>query len=884
MKLKTLTALLFAIFAWNALMAIPADPKPKTLRQPDGTYISVVMCGNEHAHAFFTPDGTPLLRNALSGMLEPTTVEKAWVRGMAHRDFSKPMCGARRVDGQYQHPLISNFPTLGHQKTLVVLIEFNDVKFSSVDAPNDFYTRMLNEEGFSNDYGANGSARDFYHVSSANLFDPEFIVVGPIELTGKATFYGTDAGTQDANMGLAVKEACEKANSDFGVDFSEYDADGDGVVDNVAFIYAGNGQADTPNGSELIWPHAAELDEAWKINLTLNGKIIRHYFCSNELRYRADGQKVPTGIGTVCHEFGHILGLPDLYNVTYNPIDVGVSYWDTMAGGSYNNDMNTPPTFSSYERMVLRWLTPDTLAFPELKNLDHLLQLSHLMESNKAYYVPVSGKPNEYFMLENRQQKGWDEYLYGHGLLMWHIDEVDSLWQKNTVNVDWAHHHVDIECADGTRSEGSREGDPMPGTNDVTHFQLNSWEDSPLLTIDGLTEDSEGLIRFLIADTDYRLPSPAAISLVEVQDSSFVFTWETVDEAVRYLVEVSDTEGQTVMEKETAQVETITAENLRPYTCYKISVRSVRGEYISERATLEVQTEKLIFAERFPEVVWTTDIVPGGFTAHWQEVEDADDYHVTLYQHSFSTQPTEQGYGFDDKADGMPSLWTSSSTTYYSLKDYYGNAAPSLRLSKDGDYLEVSFPEQRIDQLRFWMRGKGAEGKVIIEMADEEQWSTFAEITPSSEADTYCVDIPHDDVLSTASFAAPRIRIRFERAEGFVVIDDVMLSCTAIDRTEVDGRVGVPTGGEKWYAFSGLQQGVYSFRVCGLADAQPSLSSPECQVLIAEGVPTCIAHPSPLISHPSPLLRYDLQGRSIVVNSLKGKTIIVANGKKTIVR
>ena len=241
--------------------------------------------------------------------------------------------------------LISDFPTIGRQKSLVILIQFSDVKFSSIDNPHQFYDDMLNKEGFTWSNGANGSARDFYLQSSNSLFDPDFTVVGPVTLSNKATYYGSDDEGQDFRMGEAIKEACELVDDE--VDFSEYDTNGDGYVDNIYFFYAGGGQADDPNGTELIWPHSAIVEEAWDMKLVYDDKVIGHYACSNELRYSAVGDLQPSGIGTFVHEFGHVLGLVDHYDTSYGYFTFGLGAYDTMASGSYNNNMHTPPLFSA---------------------------------------------------------------------------------------------------------------------------------------------------------------------------------------------------------------------------------------------------------------------------------------------------------------------------------------------------------------------------------------------------------------------------------------------------------------------------------------------------------------------------------------------------------
>ena len=876
--------------------AIPADPAPKRIRQADGSYITVVVRGDEHGHACYAEDGTPLLYNHATGMMEPTTLDKAWKKGMKRQLPKREKRGraAGSALSSYAHPLINDFPTQGHQRTLIFLLEFSDTKFSSMSDPKDFYTRMLNEEGFTHSNGANGSARDFYRQTSMNQFDPEFVVVGPIVLSEKATFYGSDAEGQDCRMGLAVKSACELAVDSLGVDFSEYDANGDGNVDNIAFIYAGNGQADTPNGTEYIWPHAADLDEAWEIDLNLCGKHIKHYFCSNELRYSPEGELIPTGIGTVVHEFGHILGLPDLYNVSYNPLDVGINYWDTMAAGSYNNNMHTPPTFSGYERMVLGWLTPDTLNIQS----DSLSLLPPLIYSNKAYYVEVPEKENEFFVLENRQQESWDEFIYGHGMLMWHIDEDDELWQSNTVNVDAFHHHVDIVPADGQLSDSSRSGDTMPGEAGVTHFTLKDWSEEERLTVDGLTEQA-GLVSFLVAGSGFEMPAPGEILVREVEDSLLSFTWAEVPMATSYRV-VVNTFGEsndTVFDEETTGVEEIRIDGLADDMDYQIAVSAVRGEFMSQPCVIVAHTQKVDFVKRFSQETYATDIQAGGFTAHWLDIEEADDYELTVFNHAYADDTTQKGYDFSGKGDGMPQLWESSSTSYYSVKDYYGAASPSLRFFKDGDYLVVAWPETVVRSLSFWYRAKSASGQLIVEVAEQgtDDWQELASFTPETAGTTITVDVPFDAADYLIPTFCNQVRIRYERDGGFIVVDDIVAECTMMSRTPLAGKTNVSTQGQTSCRVDGLSAGLYSFRVRGVAGEERSLLSPECQVVIENGSVTGITNCeeqgtwSERSDSQSALeqgAKYDLQGRKYDVRGANYgvRGVTVKKNKKYIVK
>ena len=147
------------------------------------------------------------------------------------------------------------------------------------------------------------------------------------------------------------------------------------------------------------------------------------------------------GIGTFVHEFGHCLGLADHYDTSKSWAKYTPDCWDTMASGSYNNDGNTPPLYSSFERCELGWLEPEDLT----AEADTVNRLPNLGDSNKAYLIRVPGVDSEYFLLENRQQKGWDAYLPASGLLVWHIDDDPEVWAKSEVNNTPAHQHVDID-------------------------------------------------------------------------------------------------------------------------------------------------------------------------------------------------------------------------------------------------------------------------------------------------------------------------------------------------------------------------------------------------------------------------------------------------------
>ena len=892
MRLKKLAILFAAAACLQTATAIPADPRPKLVKQPDGSTLTVIMRGDERRHLTMTEDGVPLYYNTASKAFEYArladggidgsgiTAADAGKRDARAAEYIKNMdveavknAALRGGNQALKAPAgpnrirINDFPSLGKQKSLVILWEFSDTEFKSVSDPKQFYTDMLNKEGFTYSNGANGSARDFYLASSFGLFDPEFVVVGPVKLPEKATYYGSDTGGQDAKIYEAIIESCKALDDE--IDFAEFDNDGDGVVDNIYFYYAGNGQADTPNGTNYIWPHSYYLEQGYGQTLVLDGKKIDRYTCSNELRYEADDSLIPTGIGTFVHEFGHVLGLADHYDTTYNIFGTDPGPWDTMASGSYNDNMNTPPLFSAFERAELGWLE-----YTELDSMtDTISTLPMLAESNMAYRVKVEGNENEYFILENRQQQGWDNTLPGHGMLVWHIDMDEDAWNGNYVNADPSHPRVDIVEADGTAADATMAGDPFPGAKNVTEAELTAWNGTTAVKIADVNEQND-TIRLLLGGTTYKIDAPGEVTITETRDSSFTFTWSKVADARYYKVSVmqAGTNGEYTLLSgydglTLNMVDTLTIERLVPETGYRIEVAAGISDYMSEATTAEVETLPLVFEKKQPQGLAASDITPDGFTATWEEMEDADDYNVTLYHHTYSTETTAQGYDFTDKYDGLPLLWTTNSNIYYSVKGYYGDSAPSLRLSGNGEYLTIAYAETLIDKVTFWCRASTSGSKLKVEILNGDEW-----------VETETVEVPKTAAtLSVETDGAEKVRLTLERESGYVVIDDVVADCRKMLRLPVDGYANVSTGGKTSLAFGGLTPGeTYSFRVRGVSNGTLSYESQECAVSLPES--TGITLETVAGNYPDAI--YDLQGRRMTGNCLPdGIYIVVKDGK-----
>ena len=334
----------------------------------------------------------------------------------------------------------SSFPAFGDLKCLVILIDFPDQQFSK-DGTREMFEARMNQENYSL-FKHTGSVKDYFIKQSGGKFTPHFDVMGPIRMSRSMTYYGTDDGATgyDIRPQEIVREACKALDSQ--IDFAAYDYDKDGEVDFVYFFYAGYAQSQGAP-SFTLWPHASSL-EARNISLVLDDVKINRYACSSELSSNTGSDF--DGIGSFVHEFSHILGLQDLYDIF--GINIGMDAWSVMDKGCYNNNGFTPCNYSAFERYRLGWLEFEELALPQ----DGVV-LPELSSSNKAYVVR-SKNENEFFILENRQRVNWDTYIatpstsLSGGMMITHVDYDPAVWSNNQINVTTGHPRLKIVPAD----------------------------------------------------------------------------------------------------------------------------------------------------------------------------------------------------------------------------------------------------------------------------------------------------------------------------------------------------------------------------------------------------------------------------------------------------
>lgn len=439
--------LLLLCGAFNASGA-PASGIPVRMKTPGGEEIWVRAVGDENCRHFETLDGEivswlPQVRQSLAPVPQGKRLFPYLLK-------QRPEVSALPSGGEAASPLrVETESGERPARFLVVLVDFPDRPFS-VDLPYEKFNELMNGENYT-EGGTCGSARRYFQDNSAGQFNPCFDVVGPVRMANNARYYAS-VGLDDSPATKMVIEACSYLENE--LDFSDYDLDGDGVCDNVYFFFAGKGQADG-GGTSTIWPHSATLSAFGK-TLTVDNVKIENYACSPE----QNGRGQFTGIGTFCHEFCHVLGLPDLYyNGSFHP-----GPYSLMASGNYNNNGYTPPALSCFERLSLGWITPE-----EIRE-DGILEIKPLHLSNSARKV-TSANPDEYYLFENRRQEGWDAYLPGHGMLAWHIEYDPQAWEDNLVNTS-KRRLVDLVRADGPYSSGTAL--PFPGSADVTAFDFTT--------------------------------------------------------------------------------------------------------------------------------------------------------------------------------------------------------------------------------------------------------------------------------------------------------------------------------------------------------------------------------------------------------------------------
>ena len=457
----------------------------------------------------------------------------------------------------------------------VVLVNFSDVKFT-INSPKAAFDQFFNGDKYDekqNDYG-NGnrfnhsSVAQYFKDMSSNKFQPEFKVYGPVNLSKDQVYYGGhDKNGNDENASQLVKDALAAiADSVTAKDLQSFSLDGK-TIESVYIVYAGLGQNEGGLATS-VWAKTWTTGGA-----TLGGKTVRWYTMSGELApYKLssdgwpgkDGDSMIDGIGVACHEFSHALGLPDIYPLVANAQKVNnqnMEFWDLMDGGEYAGGVTEngksyyatagffPTAYTAFEKEQMGW--PVTIE--ELTGNTSITMTASTEKGGTAYKIVNPNNPLEYFMLECIQQRGWNKYQYGNGLLVYHVNLPNNTIALNThLNNTPGYPGMAVVPADGAclssyieankpNHFNSMRGDLYPGTGNMNPDMLKV----------SVLSDASPQPNFCWYNTDFwtsssstrqRLPTNKALKNITYNTSTGVITFAYVSDVASGILPVWNNE------------------------------------------------------------------------------------------------------------------------------------------------------------------------------------------------------------------------------------------------------------------------------------------------------------------------------------------------------
>lgn len=496
--MKKLYLMLSMLFAFGAAAnAVPAKKLQKVITLTNGTQVSVELRGDEYLSWWEGTDGTAYRATADENVFEAFDLEAQKPAAAARRARAEQGRVARlaRVknslkgaDDKMRGLGGDHITYKGVKKGLVVLVDFKNKKFAD-GHDLEYYKNVINGKDFSDEEeGYVGSVRDYFLAQSNGQFELDFDVVGPVTMSKNYGYYGNDGAYQkDEKVYEMIKEACDGIQDK--VNLKDYDWDGDGEADQVFFLYAGLGQA-SGGSAGTVWPHESEL-RYWPCGvLSYSTGKINTYACANELQPETQGSSryISAGIGTICHEFSHCLGFADMYDTTGGG-GYGMSVFDVMDQGSYNGNGFVPCNYTAFERIYAGWVEPIELIDPAT-----VKDMKSVSDYGRPFIMYNYKNTNEYFLLENRQNTGWDKGLYGsNGLLIVHVNYVPSRWANNSVNSS----AEKIQCCTVVNADGSRENTQYSLQGDLYPYEVKG-----VTMNDEFTDESEPAAKLYTKNSD----------------------------------------------------------------------------------------------------------------------------------------------------------------------------------------------------------------------------------------------------------------------------------------------------------------------------------------------------------------------------------------------
>lgn len=506
----------------------------------------------------------------------------------------------------------SNAPEVIRKRCLVLLAEFKDLKMSFA---RERFENLMNT--------GEASVRKYLDDQFLGRYDFVFDVAPIVTLSQTHQYYGKNSNGKDSRAAEAVAEACRLAAAN-GTDFSIYDTDNDGKVDDILLFYAGKDESEG-GGDDCIWSHAWKLSAA-NIKLTLNGKVIDSYAATSELSLRSSGKYQFKTIGTICHEYSHSLGLADLYDTDYGGSGGEADgLWKSTAlmdKGNFNNDGRTPPYYNAIDRDML-----GIGQCEELKEGNYVLEPINL---NGRFLRMDTANEGEYYLIECRTNTGWDIYTRCKGLAIYHIDKSANLtgyspvyerdasaaerWTSNEVNCRPQHQCADMIESLDKANDISQIMWPYGKNNSFTpqsspSFTLWDGSSSPLSITDILQIGDN--VSFNVVKSESANPEKAIDIRRDIYQDTAIIQWKTdvpgsTSPAFILFGEKgkSETGEMTVNAFEPGKY-AIRLEGLKPATTYTMKIHYEASGVKGEVVNVQFSTKK-IYREGYPFIFLNT--------------------------------------------------------------------------------------------------------------------------------------------------------------------------------------------------------------------------------------------------------------------------------------
>ena len=562
---KILFLLMGLLCAFNS-WATKSYPFPVEVRQADGTTLTIVQHGDEFFHYYTTLDGVLLVQrdqgyyigavdergnlsatSLLAHNADRRSAEEIRLASLQNRAAFLTAGSTFRNSRRAKQELINRegqhfFPNMGSPRAIVILAEFSDSVRFTIENPRRSFDQYFNGTTPLEDYGHgetrnSASVSEYFKTVSFGQYTPQFDVYGPVRLPNDLATYGADHGGEGdgENWRLLIQDACKLM--DDSLNFANYDCDNDGYIDDVIVLHAGYSQAIPNNSTDCIWPKSGVITGS-----SYDNKNLFRYAIVAELNgFPGCWSSAPyeriDGIGIMCHEFSHTMGLSDLYAYGhylpegYDYNNQGMEHWDLMDAGGYLTNGYTPCAYTAWEREAMGWskIVPlEASGKQEIKPLD---------EGGTAYRITNPANSHEYFVLENIQPIGLNAKAKGHGLLVTHVEYDETIFLQNEVNTEDGHPRMTVVSADGLLFSSVNIGLTIDGQYIDNAYYYNELSGDPFPGSHGVTalNDTMGIVNYKFY-TEGDKTNKALTNICESEDG--VVTFDYIDDFEQYQLDI----------------------------------------------------------------------------------------------------------------------------------------------------------------------------------------------------------------------------------------------------------------------------------------------------------------------------------------------------------